>query len=217
MTASSEKVLFSTKYSTRGFTLIEILVALALFGILASITSGAMYYAFNARTKVSAQADQLNRLQLALSLIEQDFNQTIPRSIYGNDFHLFPAFIGRTDYVEFTRGGLPNPNHAAQQSTLQRVALLCQKSRLLRRTWPALDTPDREHFQDQILLDHLKKCDFAFLDKQLKRREEWDGMPQTPSSKNAATPKAIQLNFTLAQWGKASFLFMTPLAVYHHV
>ena len=129
-----------------GFTLIEVLVALTLFAILAAITSSSMYYAFNARSRVSAQADRLNYLQLAITLIKQDTEEIAVRSIRSNEFHLFPAFVGLPNYIELTRGGLPNPNAAEKRSTLKRIALLCQENQLIRRSWAALDAPNRDIF-----------------------------------------------------------------------
>jgi general secretion pathway protein J len=200
-----------------GFTLIEILVALALFGILASITSGAMYYAFNARARVSEQADKINTLQLALSIIEQDFSQIIARTSYGNDFHVFPAFIGSADYIELTRGGIPNPQNSAHRSTLKRVAYLCANNRLVRRSWSAVDMPNREHYHDQRLLSNLKHCHFAFLDTHLQLHQEWDNAFAKLPRNAPPLPKAIQVNFTLTDWGKASFLFIVSPAAYYHV
>ncbi|NYQ85965.1 GspJ family T2SS minor pseudopilin variant LspJ, partial [Escherichia coli] len=65
----------------KGFTLIEILIALTVFAILATITSSTLYYAFNTRTRVNAQAERLNALQLAISIIQQDTSQTVERAI----------------------------------------------------------------------------------------------------------------------------------------
>ena len=49
----------------KGFTLIEILIALTVFAILATITSSTLYYAFNTRTRVNEQSERLSTLQLA--------------------------------------------------------------------------------------------------------------------------------------------------------
>ena len=204
------------------FTLIEVLIALSLFALLAAITSSSMYYAFNARSRVSAQADRLNSLQLAISLIKQDTEEIAARTIRSNAFHLFPAFVGLPNYIELTRGGLPNPNAAEKRSTLKRIALLCQDNQLIRRSWPALDTPNRDIFEDKVLLDNLDDCHFAFLDESLQFLSEWrsNSMPNAPAT-NAPTvkmlPKAIQLNLALPNWGKGAFLFIIPEALYENI
>ena len=72
-----------------GFTLIEVMVALAVFAILSAMTSQALYHAFDTRARVNEQANQLNAIQLAMTLIRRDTQQIIERSIYGNDMHIF--------------------------------------------------------------------------------------------------------------------------------
>lgn len=200
-----------------GFTLIEVLIALTLFAILAAITSSSMYHAFNARDRVSAQADRLSSLQLAISLIKQDTEEIAARSIRGNEFHLFPAFIGRTDYIELTRGGLPNPDGAERRSTLKRVALLCQDNQLIRRSWSTLDTPNRDIFEDKVLLSNLDDCHFAFLDSALQLLTEWRSNNIPNASTIKMLPKAVQLNLALPSWGKATFLFILPEALYENI
>ncbi len=200
-----------------GFTLIEILIALTLFAILTAITSSSMYYAFNARARVSAQADRLNALQLTLSLIKQDTEEIAARSIRSTDFHLFPAFIGEPHSIELTRGGLPNPHGAEKRSTLKRIALLCRNHQLIRRTWSTLDSPSRDVFEDKILLNNLDECHFAFLDSALQLLSKWRINNMLNVSTANILPKAIQLNLALSDWGKATFLFIIPGALYENI
>ena len=200
-----------------GFTLIEVLIALTLFAILAAITSSSMYYAFNARARVSAQADRLNALQLTISIIKQDTTEIATRPIRGNEFHLFPAFVGLSDYIELTRGGLPNPNGAEKRSTLKRLALLCRDNQLIRRSWSTLDAPNHDIFEDKVLLSNLDDCHFAFLDANLQLLSEWrsNSMPNATTIK--MLPKAIQLNLAMPDWGKGTFLFIIPEALYENI
>src|SRR5688500_612047 len=122
-----------------GFTLMEILIALAVFAILATITSSSLFYAFNTKARVAEQINRLTTLQLAIIQMERDSQQIVLRTVHGNEMQTFPVFIGEPQYLEFTRGGIANPNHE-KRSTLKRVAFLCQNNKLLRRTWPILDT-----------------------------------------------------------------------------
>jgi len=145
----------------RGYTLIEIMVALSVFAILATITAGVMYHVFSTRARVAQQADQLNQLQLVMTLLSHDTVQFIPRSIRVKDDHNFPMFIGTNEYTEFTRGGLVNPHAAGQRSTLKRIAYLCKDKRLVRRSWETLDSPNRNSFEDKLLLDKLDDCFFC--------------------------------------------------------
>ncbi len=50
-----------------------------------------------------------------------------------------------------------------RRSTLKRVAYVCAEKKLIRRSWENLDTPNRKHYQDKILLDNLEQCSFDYL------------------------------------------------------
>ena len=189
-----------------GFTLIEILIALAVFAILATITSSSIYHAFNTRARVTRQADQLSALQLAIAILNQDTQQIVARSVRRNQHHS-PALIGQPHYVEFTRGGHTNPDGLERRSTLTRVAFLCKDSTLIRRRWDLLDTPTPNAYQDKILLDNLTQCQFAYLTHHQQIVSDWTQDAVQPHQPVVTLPAAIQLTAHVADWGKLSLLF----------
>lgn len=207
-----------------GFTLIEILVALFIFVIISTITAAALHNILQSQKIVRAQAEQLQQLQFALALMEQDIHAIIQRPIYADDFQFFPAFIGRSDYIEFSRGGLANPQGIEQRSTLLRLAWLCHDHQLIRRTWDHTDTPHRDHYHDKVLLQSVQNCHFAFLDKKLHTWNDWQDIQtqdKTPESSPAQEqpeilPKAIQYNLTSKTFGEGSLLWSITPAVYQH-
>lgn len=198
----------------RGFTLIEILIALTVFAILATITSTVLYQSFTARTRVTAQADKLNALQMAISFIEQDIPQIVYRNIRGNDMHEFPGFIGEKNYLEFTRDGSANPEAQEQRSTLKRIAYVCSGNKLLRRTWPVLDPEDRNRYTDKVLLEQIENCHFNYLNQTLQVLHEWRENAVNADQEKEPLPKAVQFNFRVASWGQANLLFIIPGALY---
>ncbi|MDR3501960.1 MAG: GspJ family T2SS minor pseudopilin variant LspJ [Legionella sp.] len=197
-----------------GFTLIEVLIALAVFAILASITSSTLYYAFNTRTRVNEQSERLSGLQLAISIVQQDISQTAERAIRGNDMRLFPIFIGRPDYVEFTRDGDVNPGSVEKRSSLKRVALVCQNGSLLRRTWETLDPFDRNTYADKVLISHLSNCHFGYLNQSLQVFPEWRADAVNQDQNKESLPKAVQVNLNVKKLGELNLLFTIPGALY---
>lgn len=198
----------------RGFTLIEIMIALMVFAVLATITASSLFYAFNARARVNEQAVRLNSLQLAISLLQQDTEQAIPRAIRGNEMRLFPIFVGQKQYAEFTRDGNLNPKSLEKRSTLKRVALVCKEDKLLRRTWANLDAKDRNVYEDRVLLDNLSRCYFGYLNQSVQVLTEWREQAVGQNQRPEPFPKAIQINLTLKDWGEMNLLFTIPGALY---
>lgn len=197
-----------------GFTLIEILIALAVFAIMATITSSTLYYSFNTRTRVNEQSERLSSLQLAISLIQQDTRQIVERAIRGNDMRLFPIFIGRPDYVEFTRDGNVNPGSIEKRSTLKRIAFVCQNGTLLRRTWDTLDPTNRSIYSNKVLVNHLSDCHFGYLNQNVQLFPEWRADAVNQNQNKEALPKAIQINLSLQNLGEINLLFTIPEALY---
>ncbi|WP_019216909.1 GspJ family T2SS minor pseudopilin variant LspJ [Legionella tunisiensis] len=187
----------------QGFTLLEILIALVVFAILASLTSSAMYNAFHTQKHVAQQAERLSTLQLAITLIERDTEQAVERAVRGNEMHIFPPFVGQAHYLEFTRTGIANPQAVEKRSTLQRIAYLCaDHHKLIRRSWETLDTVDRNHYEDKSILDDLEDCEFAYLNHSLQILPEWFANALQQNQRKEPFPKAIQLSLTLTNWGK---------------
>lgn len=196
--------------SDKGFTLLEILIALSVFAILATITSSAMYHAFNTRTRVAAQADRLNNVRLAMALIRHDTQQMIARPVMGNESHLFPPFTGQPGYVEFTRTGEVDTFSGIPYGILKRVAYLCRNGRLMRRSWEMLDTPMRNRYQDKILLNNLKKCGFAFLAHNHQILTNWHEFTLKQNQGQEILPSAIQFKLNFNDGGNMHLLFIVP-------
>jgi general secretion pathway protein J len=192
--------------NTRGFTLIEVLIALSVFAILASITSTAMYQAFNTREHITNQSDRLNTLQMAILLLKRDTQQIVERAVLGNEMHTFPPFIGQPHYIELTRGGVASPMGIDQGKTLQRVAFLCKNTQLYRRSWQTLDGSDRNHYQDRLLLDHLTQCQFSFVAHNKQVLPDWRAFALQQNQQQEILPFAIQLTLKLSDWGEMSML-----------
>lgn len=198
----------------KGFTLIEILIALTVFAILATLTSSSLYYAFNTRTLVNAQANRLNELQLAVSIIQQDTEQIMARAIRGNEMRLFPTMLGQPEYMEFTRDGFVNPHSIEKRSTMKRIALVCMDGTLFRRTWTSLDPIDRNVYHDKALISKLTDCHFNYLNQNLESMPEWREQSMNQNQRPASFPKAIKISLNLQDWGAMDLLFTIPEALY---
>lgn len=193
-----------------GFTLIEVLVALAVFSILAVMTSSAMYRAFTIKDRVSLQTGQLNNLQLALIIMNKSIYQATNRAVRVGSMKLQSALTGTRHHVELTHGGLINPGNLEKESTLQRIAYRCQNKQLIQRTWTALDTINPNQYQDKTLLSNLVLCHFSYLNTSLQPLAEWQ-------QKQAASPlpKAIQLTLAYQKQYPLVYTFIIPKALFY--
>lgn len=199
-----------------GYTLIEVMIALMVFAIIATISASVMYHVFDIRKRVALQANQLGELQLAIALLEHDTTQFVPRTVSSNMSHTFSSFTGQHQYMEFTRGGLQNPNSVAQRSSLKRVAYLCRHQQLIRRSWDMLDSPDRHEYEDKILLENLSACFFEYVSSNKEILAEWRAYTVGENQKTQATPSGVQVTINPAGWGNMTLLFVVMEGLYGH-
>lgn len=200
----------------RGFTLIEIMIALIVFAILAMITSSVLVQTLHIQERVNAHNDDTVKLELTLSLLQQDTTHFISRAVRGNEMHLFPSIIAQPTYIEFTRGGILNPLATEQRSELARVAYVCENHQLIRRVWQQLDTPDRQDFRDTMLLSDLKQCRFDYMGLHNQFVETWYQAAAEPRRAIPFfLPKAIRVKLQQQPAETPSlFLFIIPEGVY---
>lgn len=200
--------------TTQGFTLLEILVALAIFAILALITSQALKVAFRTKEILFKQTSELSQLELGFALLIADVNQITARPVLGNEMHLFPAFIGQPDYVEFTRSD--QAIVTIKQPPFVRIAYLCKQNKLIRRRFNQLDSQDRKQFLDQTLFEGLSVCRFSYLNATLDVLPLWRSGAIKQNQQIEPLPKAIQVTIEHSTFGNMANLFIIPEALYAH-
>lgn len=139
--------------SLKGFTLVELLLAVGLSVVIAALAYAGVNAGMQASSSLASEVQELTELQRALSIIEDDLLQVRLRPVaHGVDYHE-PAFVsGDVDaLLEFTRGGVANPL-ALQRSELQRVRYVLRGDALWRQYWQQPDRVDALQPPQQVLL-----------------------------------------------------------------
>ncbi len=149
-----------------GFTLVELLLAIALSAVVAALAFAGISNGMQAANAMAAQVETLAQLQRALAIIEDDLSQVRPRPLtLGISFHeaalVTPAQAG--SLLAFTRGGVANVRQLAR-SDLQRVRYELHGDGLWRLHWPQLDRNDVQQKPQQVLLlADVTRASFEFL------------------------------------------------------
>ncbi|WP_271409329.1 type II secretion system minor pseudopilin GspJ [Pseudomonas sp. Q1-7] len=92
----------------RGFTLLEVLIAMALFSLLGLACYQLLERVTHSEKRIALHEQQLRQLQRALGLFEQDLAQAIAYPL-SDDPSRRQALIGRADGLRLVRGGWSNP------------------------------------------------------------------------------------------------------------
>ena len=194
--------------SLRGFTLLELLVALAVFAALAVASYGSLNSVLRTRDHTSEVSKSLQHLQMGITIMQRDFLQLIDTGVRDQYGDMLPAVYTPTDnsdsLIELTHIGWRNPANQPR-SSLQRVAYFLKDNALYRRYWRQLQRgPDNEPVEAK-LLQNIEDVKFEFLEQVNGRwQSEW---PPTNLTNRYNLPVAIRLTITFMNETKLVRIF----------
>ncbi|GAB4190256.1 MAG: type II secretion system minor pseudopilin GspJ [Wenzhouxiangellaceae bacterium] len=127
-----------TRFRQSGFSLLEIVLAVAVFGLIAAAGYAGLDQLSRSAGIQREAAAELEQLQLTMALLEQDLAQTINRPVTDANGRELAALIGDSTQFSLTRSGWSNPL-ALPRSELKRVMWRFDGQRWQRWLWPVLD------------------------------------------------------------------------------
>ena len=190
----------------RGFTLLEVLVAIVIFSIISVLAYGGYNQLIQQSDIVERGAARTRAVQSTVQRMAEDFAMLEPRPIrepLGES--LEPALRaggGRTDtLVDLTRSGWTNPA-GLTRSTLQRVTYRLLDNKLERAYWNALDRTLSTEPTSAELLDKVKAASFRFMDQNQSWHDQWPPLGYSGADAPRLRPIAVEITLELEDWGK---------------
>jgi general secretion pathway protein J len=193
--------------SRKGFTLLEILIAMLIFTIVSVIMAHALHTIIESNTGTEKRAAQLAELQIATLLLSRDIEQCIDRPILNGKKIQEKSLQGTVTRLSLTHGGVANPGGDAIRSTLQRSDFIFESHRLVRQIWTVLDQTETSVPQQRELLSNVKDLQFDYLDAKGFFHNTW---PPLEQDKSPPLPAAVRITMTLKNWGKFTQLYIIP-------
>ncbi len=206
----------------RGFTLIEVLIALAITAFVATIAYSGLSAVISGVESTRATATATYELDRAMMILSRDLRQFIERPIRDEFGQVEPAMQGgplARHLLSFTRAGWHNPNQHPR-SNLQRVNYLVEEGALWRESYAVLDRVSDSKPQRVRLLDGVQEIRIGFLSslngvergndgKTLDTRnwaENWVIDTSIPGV-DLPAPAAIEIRLELEGWGELTRLY----------
>ncbi|MBI1195619.1 MAG: type II secretion system protein GspJ [Gammaproteobacteria bacterium] len=191
----------------RGFTLLELLVALAIFAILAVMAYRGLDVVLASDRTAQIQAQRLATLQTVYRLMGRDIEQAAARSIRDQFGDRQAALLGDSSTLELSRAGRRNPAHLPR-SRIQRVGYQLGDDRLMRSGWAVLDrAQDAEPSRSEVL-EQVEELGFRYLDRKQGWQAHWP--IQNDDASRLALPMAVEVTLTLKDFGQVVWLFRVP-------
>ncbi|HEX9803445.1 MAG TPA: type II secretion system minor pseudopilin GspJ [Gammaproteobacteria bacterium] len=193
-----------------GFTLLELLVAMAVFALVSLMAYGGLRTVLQSKQATERQASRIQQLQSAVLMLERDLGQFVARGIRDEYGDAQPA-LRSADYgtvlLEFTRAGWRNPT-ATARSTLQRVGYGIEENSLLRFSWTVLDRAQESAPYRATLLDGVREMRLRYLDAAREWHEQW---PPAAYSADDPWPVPLALEVVLALEDMGEIRRLLPL------
>ena len=195
-----------------GLTLIELLVAVAIFSLLAALAYGGLINVLATRTAVDVESQRLATLQRAFLRIGRDLEQAAPRGIrdaYGDQQPALRSLVdsdaGLQTVIELTIAGrrsLPGET----RSKLQRISYVLREDALLRLNWPVLDRAQDTVAHESALLEGIEDLQLRYLTVEGVWLTQWPAETE-PTTAGSVLPAAIEVNMKVEHWGRLRRLY----------
>ena len=194
---------------TAAFTLIEVLVALAVFGVLSMLAYATLGSTLSNADYLTDRMDRLQSIQRAMRFLGTDLLQSAPRPVRSELGDTYVPAVYSTlsgDFaIELTHAGWSNPA-GLPRGTFQRVAYRVEEGTLLRYHWNVLDrTYANEPVVTELLAD-VEGIYFRFFDATGEDSEIWPPQSQLGGRGLLNRPRAVEIILDLPDQGEITRL-----------
>lgn len=195
----------------RGFTLVEILIAIAIFAFIGVASTAVLTTVIDSDELSSARFEKFQRLQRAVTTIERDMQQAVPRAVRTDGQTNTIVMRGGesdesdNDGLAFVRSGWQNPQMMLPRSTLQAVAYRVRDGKLERLYTNYVDNVVGTEPKVRVLLEDISEFKIEFIadiDEEENSLSDNDELNWRESFVGATLPKAIAFEFVSNDFGR---------------
>ncbi len=193
----------------RGFTLVEMLVALTIFALMSVLAYRGLAAVMQTREHLTEDNRRWRDIALTLAQLELDMGLAVDRPVRGNGDLPLPALVGNPQTVNaddaqlsFSRMGM-----AWQTSVLadvQRHGYRLNNGTLEQLVWPVLDRAPLSEPVVNVLLERVNRFELRYLDGSGNWQPRW------PLSGMTALPAALEVVLELDGGTTVTRVFALP-------
>lgn len=186
-----------TRRACRAFTLVELLVALAIFALISAFAYRGLAVLLDGREALERDSRKWRDLALFVGRFERDVQAALDRPATGPSGTPASPISSVLDLGGATARGLAITRagatlYANELSAPQRVGYRLAEGRVDRLAWPGVDAGPRAEALATPLLRDVRSLAFRFLDSRYEWRTDW----AAPAAQGM--PLAVEMTLELA-------------------
>lgn len=197
------------RHQHTGFTLLELLIALAIFSLVSILSFSGLNTVLDSKEKVDQELDRLAEIQRSFFNLSRDIEQIVNRPVRDELGTVHASLTGGQNIdstiIEFTRTGWRNPAEQPR-SYLQRVAYGLEDKQLIRLHWFHVDHLQSDEPARRVLLDKVSNIEIKYL-KEDEWHETWPPLNIDANFATSELPLAVEITLELEDWGPITRLF----------
>ena len=197
-----------------GFTLIEALIALVVFAIMATLGYRGLSAVLDARQQLAAESKKWRDLTLFFLHVENDMNSVVQRPIRNTYGQAEAALVGTPNPVGDTDGMLTfsrlgTPGTTGMSAAITRMSYRLRNNQVEMLVWPAADAAPRATPKVYPLLSNIGELKITYLDATTNQwQTQWTQIPTA-----SVLPAAIRLELALSSGVRFNRVFAIPPAL----
>ena len=188
-----------------GFTLIEVLVAMAIFGVLTVLAYTSLAQTFRSADILNARMDRLQSIQRTIRYLSNDLASASPRPVrsdVGDTYMPAVMVSAANDFaLAVTHGGWPNPA-GLPRSTQQRSVYLLEDGKLFRVYYNVLDSTYASNAISTEILDGVESLEFLLIQDNSEVTNQWPPDGAQGAGADRMRPRAVEIILTLENEGE---------------
>jgi general secretion pathway protein J len=197
----------------KGFTLIEILIALMIFAIMGVLAARSLQSIIRVHGALKKDNHQTMQLMMTMTLIRRDIAEAINRPVLSDAGVSTPAFTASESQIVFTRTGLLNPFNDSRQSNMQRIGYVLKGDQLTRLSWDVLDAAKNTQPESQVLLRGVESIKWQCIASDGEKTSTWplpEDLPKIQQKPVDPLPAVVLMVITLKGQGVLQGIFPIP-------
>lgn len=188
-----------------GFTLIEVLVAMAVFGVLTILAYMSLGQTISGAEMLNERMDRLQAIQRTMRFLSNDLNTASPRPVRNElgDGYLPAVMVSAANNfaLAVTHGSWSNPA-GLPRSTQQRTVYLLEDGKLFRVYYIVLDATFSNEGISTEILDGVESLEFRLIQDNGQSTSEWPPLEAQGSAADQTRPRAVEIILTLEGEGE---------------